>query len=247
MRIKNLVKTVLSQLLFYRIFVAKAKQRKTQFGSMTVQEVFTEIYENGLWGSSKKSTQPFFSGRGTHDESIARVYVDQVCAFLHSLNYKPDVVDLGCGDFFIGSQIRPMCGRYIAADIVPPLIEFNRKKYAALAVDFRVLDLISDELPKAEIVFIRQVLQHLSNEQVSLLMPKLKPSFKYLLLTEHLPSSKYFVPNLDKPTGPDIRLGVESGIVLTEPPFNLVVKNERILCELYEDRGGAIRTTIYEF
>ncbi len=216
-----------------------------KFRKMTVQEVFSEVYKNGLWGVSSHSEQPFFSGRGTHDEFIACTYVDEVSTFIQSLGRTPDVADLGCGDFFIGSQIRPLCRHYIAGDIVPSLIEFNRKKYASLEVDFQLLDLISDELPKADIVFIRQVLQHLSNQQILQVAPKLKLSFKYLVLTEHLPSSKYFAPNLDKPAGPDIRLGIGSGVVLTEPPFNLDVKNERVLCEIYED-SGVIRTTVYE-
>lgn len=245
MRIKTLIKAILPKPILNRIKTVRAKRRNALFQNMTTQEVFSEIYQKGIWGKSEDSTQPYFSGSGSHDKNIAPLYVIKVCDFIQSLQTKPDVVDLGCGDFSIGSQIRPMCGSYIACDIVPKLIDFNRKKYLPLGVDFRVLDLISDELPKADVVFIRQVLQHLSNQQVSQLIPKLKPAFKYLILTEHLPKSKNFTPNLDKPTGPDIRLSVDSGLVLTQPPFNLSVKSERILCELDED-GGVIRTTIYE-
>jgi 2-polyprenyl-3-methyl-5-hydroxy-6-metoxy-1,4-benzoquinol methylase len=245
MRIKTLIKAILPKPILDRINIARAKGKNARFENMTVQEVFSEIYQSGLWGRSEDPTQPYFSGSGAHDKSIAPVYVQKVCDFIQSLQTKPDVVDLGCGDFSIGSQIRPMCGSYIACDIVPKLIEFNRKKYSSLGVDFRVLDLITDELPNADVVFIRQVLQHLSNQQVSQLIPKLKPAFKYLILTEHLPKSKNFTPNLDKPNGPDIRLGVDSGLVLTQPPFNLSVKSERILCEL-DEYGGVIRTTIYE-
>ena len=48
--------------------------------------------------------------------------------FLLSLPKKPDVVDLGCGDFVIGSKLRKFCNKYIAVDIVDELINFNKKK-----------------------------------------------------------------------------------------------------------------------
>ena len=75
-------------------------------------------------------------------------------------------------------------------------------------------------------MFIRQVLQHLSNAQISRIVPKLS-IYRLLVLTEYLPSSGDFVPNLDRPTGVGTRLGTEtdSGIVLTEPPFNLPTKS----------------------
>ena len=70
-----------------------------------------------------------------------------------------------------------------------------------------------DELPQAEIVFIRQVLQHLSNREIKNALPQIALKYKYLVLTEHLPESQDFVHNLDKPTGANNRLGINSGIV----------------------------------
>jgi hypothetical protein len=141
---------------------------------------------------------------------------------------RPNVVDLGCGDFHIGAQIRGLCGAYAACDIV----------------DFSVIDLTTDILPGGDIVFIRQVLQHLSNDQIIKALPRIASTYKYLILTEHLPAAKTFIANLDKPTGPDNRLGQNSGIVLTKPPFNLAVKEEKVICETMEG-GGVIRTWLY--
>ena len=135
---------------------------------------------------------------------------------------------------------------YVACDIVPELINFNRLKYKALNVEFRALDIIADKLPSGKIVFIRQVLQHLSNDQINILIPKLKATYEYIILTEHLPSLDYFEHNLDKPTGPDIRASIKSGIVLTSPPFWLSVINEQLLCEEKLDSGEIIRTTLYK-
>jgi hypothetical protein len=116
---------------------------------------------------------------------------------------------------------------------------------ASVDVDFRSLDFIVDELPAGDIVFIRQVLQHLSNEQINRALQKLSTHFKYLVLTEHLPGIPEFAPNLDKPAGPGIRTGLPSGIVLTKAPFNLKPYLERRLCHVAED-GGIIATTLYQ-
>jgi len=90
-----------------------------------------------------------------------------------------------------------------------------------LDVDFRVLDITNDALPKADVAIIRQVLQHLSNEQILQALPRILSAYKYVILTEHLPAREGFEPNVDKPAGPDIRLGIDSGIVLRRPPFNI--------------------------
>lgn len=223
----------------------KAQKITKTFSNKTNQEIFTKIYEEGLWGRSKDQNQIYFSGSGSHEKHIYNIYIKKIFEFVQSLSKKPDVVDLGCGDFFIGSQIREVCQNYIACDVVPELIEFNINKYSDLNVDFQVLDFVLDSIPKAKIVFIRQVLQHLSNEQILQLIPKLKDSFDYIVLTEHLPKSKDFIPNLDKPTGQNIRLGFNSGVVLTAPPFNLKVLKEEILCEVNE-YNGIIQTILYK-
>lgn len=236
--------------LFPRSFVGLARRIRGRFrsgGSDTrpPREVFSEVYEKGLWGKSSDPNRPYFSGSGSHDAAIVAVYVESVCDFLRTLPVKPNVVDLGCGDFAVGSQIRPFCHGYIACDVVPSLIEHNRSEYRTLDVDFRLIDISSDELPYGDIVFIRQVLQHLPNSRIAKLVPKLEKNFTHLIVTEHLPSAATFVPNLDLGSASaEIRLGKGSGVVLTKPPFNLRTLNERVLCEVGEF-GGVIRTTMY--
>ena len=68
---------------------------------------------------------------------------------------------------------------------------------------------------------VRQVLQHLTNSEIIKFVEKVKSSYEYLICTEHLPSNNDYIPNIDKPTGADIRLGIGSGIDLTRAPFNL--------------------------
>lgn len=217
------------------------------FGRLSPKEAFDRIYVEGVWGRSAASDQPFYSGSGSHAPSIVEPYVEAVVRFLRSLPEKPDVVDLGCGDFAVGSRVRPYCRRYIACDVVPSLVEFNRHRFSDLEVEFRSLDITSDEWPHAEVAFLRQVLQHLSNTQIHAVLRKLVPRHRHLVVTEHLPDRPGFVPNLDKPIGPHTRLdsgGPPSGVVLTEPPFSLKPVHSEVLCEA-RDYLGFIRTTHY--
>jgi hypothetical protein len=243
--LKNIIKFLMPNFLLTKIQIIRAQKRATRFKHLNVQEIFSEIYEKGLWGKSKNAEHRYYSGTGSHDKNITTIYINNVVHFLKSLPDKPNVVDLGCGDFYVGSQIRPYCNNFVACDIVPQLIEHNKQKYVDLNVDFRVLNLITDRLPVGDIVFIRQVLQHLSNEQIQKLIPKLHLNYCFLILTEHLPISKSFSPNLDILTGPDIRIAYNSGVVLTAPPFNLKTLREYIICEP-EEAGGIIRTILYK-
>lgn len=214
-----------------------------------MEETFLRIYRDGLWGNSEDPDDPYFSGSGSHAQAHLDAYVLALEAFLRAFPNKPDVVDLGCGDFAVGSRIRPFCGTYVACDIVAPLIERNRRRFASLAVDFRILDITSDLLPTADVAILRQVLQHLSNDQIQSAVDRISSTYRYMIVTEHLPSSADFVPNTDKIAGPHTRIdagGPPSGVVLTEPPFNLKPRQSSVICEV-SDYLGLLRTIVFEF
>lgn len=220
-----------------------------QFEGQSRQRVFTRIYDERMWGQGSAEDR-FDSGSGSHDPRVVEPYIAAVAAFLDELG-GPDVVDLGCGDFSIGSRIRPHAGAYTGCDIVPPLIERNRRKFESRDLRFRVLDMVEDPLPPGNVVTIRQVLQHLSNADVSAVLAKVSQTYRILVLTEHVPVGD-FTPNLDKPTGPTVRLFCDepSGLVVTDPPFNLAPVDSRLLCEVDEPSApikSILRTTAYTF
>lgn len=213
------------------------------------EEIFSAVYKRGHWGKSSNPDQKYFSGSGSHDEYIVSTYVSAVREYIGSRHEILNAVDLGCGDFAVGSQLRGSFNRYTACDVVPDLIKHNAEKFKTLDVDFRQLDISKDPLPAGDIVFIRQVLQHLSNDRIQNILSKVKETYRFFVLTEHVPMLPHFAPNLDHTTGRDVRLGQSSGIVVTEPPFNLRPRSERVLCEVPEDSGpnkGVIRTIAYE-
>lgn len=210
---------------------------------MQLSNKFSYIYREGIWSSGDKEID-FYSGTGSHNLNIINPYIKGVIEFLAGQNRKLDVVDLGCGDYNIGSQIRPYTRKYVACDIVQELIERNKINYSNTETEFRLVNIVDDDLPEGEVVFLRQVLQHLSNSDIIKILPKLM-KYKILILTEHIPSNIGFKPNKDFVSGPGIRLERNSGIVITKPPFNLLYKESEEVCSV-EERGGKIVTTIYK-
>ena len=172
-------------------------------------------------------------------------YVESVKRFLEQVGEAPSIVDLGCGDFNMGRQIRPFCGDYVACDVVPGLIADNAQRFAGLNVDFRVVDMVDDVLPKADVVFLRQVLQHLSNAMIGKVLAKLPKSYRYLVLTEDIPLQDGFAPNRDKPTGPSTRTQFGSGAVVEAAPFALHYLSKDIICELKLEYSR-LQTIVYQ-
>lgn len=203
--------------------------------------VMKQIYENNYWGDNGDA---FYSGKGSHEKYIIEPYLNQVKTFLMSFSKPISVVDLGCGDFNIGQHLVEYTQNYIAVDIVPELINYNKKKFKFDNLEFQCLDIAKDDLPSGDCAIARQVLQHLSNKEIGLILEKLR-SFKYLILTEHLPED-YFIPNIDMISDRGNRTQKNSGIVITESPFNFkVLTKETSVKTVLKDDKGIILTTLY--
>ena len=204
--------------------------------------VMQQIYERNLWG---KNGDDFYSGEGSHNPKIVVPYVKAVSSFLASFKNPITICDLGCGDFNIGSQLLPFAKKYFAIDNVPELIEHLKKQYPQKEVSFFCLDMVKDELPKADCVIVKQVLQHLSNKEIQEIVSKLY-QYKYVILTEHTPTGN-FIPNIDMITDRGNRTQKNSGVVITAPPFNFKFKKRFFLNTIdLENNKGKIETTLFE-
>jgi SAM-dependent methyltransferase len=216
------------------------KRTAARFRNSSNAEIFSTVYQRGHWGRTDDGG--FSSGDGSHDPAIFEPYVAAVRELLDTFTTKPDVVDLGCGDFNVGRLIRPYCGAYVAGDVVPEVIERNARRPEFAGVDFRCLDITKDPLPDGEIVIIRQVLQHLSNADIARVLPKLQ-AYRYAIVTDHQPVPP-FTPNADIPSGPHIRVGIGSALDLTRAPFDFPFAESRELCAV-RDGDSVVRTTLF--
>jgi SAM-dependent methyltransferase len=140
-----------------------------------LEETFTEIYEKNLWQSAES-----VSGLGS-EMNYTKSIRKELPIVLKKYNIE-SFLDIPCGDWNWMKTV-DLCGAsYIGADIVKPLIEKNKIKYPN--IDFRVLDLTKDELPKVDLVFVRDCLGHLTNENVHKAIANIRNSgSKYLLAT----------------------------------------------------------------
>ncbi|MFT5891108.1 MAG: SAM-dependent methyltransferase [Dokdonia sp.] len=205
------------------------------------KEAMEQVYEMNLWGGD---TSDFYSGVGSHDSEIVDPYVTAVISFLTSFESPLTVCDLGCGDFNVGKELVKHTKKYVAVDIVTELIEHNTSLFKEENLEFRCLDIAVDDLPSGDCALVRQVLQHLSNDEIHHVVDKLT-NFKYVILTEHVPEGD-FVPNKDIISGQGTRLKKQSGVDLLVPPFNFKVKEEKQVSSIVlEDHKGVIVTTLY--
>lgn len=200
-----------------------------------------QIYDKNLWGGNKDE---FYSGSGSHNPKIVKPYVEVIINFLKSLQEPIIVLDLGCGDFNVGRQLFAYSKKYIAIDIAENVVNFNKEKFKHSNLEFQCLDISNDDLPNANVVIVRQVLQHLSNKEVHSVLTKLK-GYKYVILTEHLPNQE-FVPNKDIISGQGIRIKNQSGLIITKEPFNFKYKKQQELeSTILDNNKGVIKTWLY--
>ncbi|HET8837957.1 MAG TPA: class I SAM-dependent methyltransferase [Flavobacteriaceae bacterium] len=205
------------------------------------KDVMKQIYELNLWGGKPSE---FYSGTGSHFPEIINPYIETLSSFLSSFGFPPSVCDLGCGDFNVGKNLIKFTKKYIAVDIVAPLIAHNKEKYTGENIEFQCLDIATDNLPSADCAIIRQVLQHLSNAEIQNIAEKLY-AYKYIVLTEHIPNG-HFIPNKEIISGQGTRLKKQSGVNLVAAPFNFRIKEEKQLLSIsLGDNQGLIQTKLY--
>ena len=142
---------------------------------MNLVETFTEIFDKNLWASSES-----VSGGGSEMQST-KVIRRELPYLIQKFGIQ-SILDIPCGDWNWMRDV-DLCGAsYIGADIVEPLIQKNKWQYRD--VDFRVLDITKDALPKVDLIFTRDCLGHLSNDNVLRAIRNCQESgAKYLLAT----------------------------------------------------------------
>jgi len=140
-----------------------------------VKETFTKIYTDNLWASAESKSG---SGSELQNTEVLR----KELSILFKKYEITSMLDIPCGDFNWMKEVDLSEINYVGADIVEELIQSNNTKYPSKS--FTVLNLIEDELPKADLVFVRDCLGHLSNENVLKALENIKRSgSKYLLAT----------------------------------------------------------------
>ncbi len=215
--------------LFLRVWLGKLLQiwRGNINSKRDTGEIFDEIYQKGLWGGESGK---LCSGHGSVENSFG-AYTSYVAEFIDDLPSEiPCIIDIGCGDFSVGSHILTQLNRsvhYIGVDVAPTVIEHHKSKLASLSfpvshkIEFICADASRDNLPRADLCLIRQVFQHLSNSTILDALENLSDIPYMLISEEQVINDPKLVPNKDKVNGPYTRLSEHSGVYLDKPPFSL--------------------------
>lgn len=235
---KELIKPLVPSFLLEKYRQVHREQIQGANARKTAAEVFSEVYRRKLWGTGEGA---FYSGPGSDPEN-ASLYCDLVRDVVLSLR-RPEVtiVDLGCGDFRVGSQFLAPGVRYIGIDVVSELIAHNTRAFGGGPVSFLCRDIVQDELPTGDICLVRQVLQHLSNAEIAMILYKLR-SYQVSLITEHYPKDLAgCTANVDKPHGGDVRFSDNSAVFLDQPPFS-VANAQLVLTVPHSGDWGFLKT-----
>ncbi|PID43694.1 MAG: glycosyl transferase [Proteobacteria bacterium] len=168
-----------------------------------MRDRFEEIYKTNEWGHG--------SGEGSLPVHT-RGYVRFIEKFLNTYNIR-SVLDLGCGDWQFSRFIDWKSVSYTGYDVVEPVISFNREYFANEKTRFVHYSGNPKELPPADLLIAKDVMQHWSNETIEAFLPVLG-QYKFALLT-----------NCVNPGGVtenrNIRDGEFRPLELRRPPFLL--------------------------
>lgn len=112
--------------------------------------IFTDIYRQKRWGDG--------AGGGSLPE-----FCGPYMRLIEQLSRGCDVLDIGCGDGLLASRINWSSSRYIGVEIVPDVAE--KCVLPCICADAMFYD-----LPRADLVIVKEVMQHLSEPDIRRLL-----------------------------------------------------------------------------
>ena len=122
------------------------------------------------------------------------------------------ILDVPCGDFNWAKEIDWKPFHYIGADIVSDLVDRNRALYASDGVEFLTLDILTDPLPRCDLILCRDLFIHFPNDLIQSALQNIsRSSARYFLTTQYD----------EVKTNRDIKLGSFRPVNLMLPPFGL--------------------------
>ena len=135
------------------------------------EKVFDDIYRYRKWGVG--------SGTGSI-KYFNEPFIEFVNDFLDTHEIRT-VVDIGCGDWQIAQHLSLGDREYIGCDVSSLILNKTRAKFAGHKRTFLHLDATTDVLPHGDLAIVKDVLLHLSNENIQKVLTKLD-SFTYVII-----------------------------------------------------------------
>jgi hypothetical protein len=134
-----------------------------------MEQVFTNIYENNIWGYENNNTYyKGSSGSGSYVEYNRHTYIPFLKKFIIDNNIKT-VVDLGCGDFKCGKLIYDdLDVTYTGYDTYKKIIDHHSNTYTNPKYSFIHLDFCNNKesIISGDMCILKDVIQHWSLENI---------------------------------------------------------------------------------
>lgn len=207
-----------------------------------LESTFSDIYRHQRWGKGAGS------GEGSNPLKN-KDYIRVLQEFIRNRGVK-SVVDLGCGDWQFSRHVDWSGVNYIGIDVVPTLIQELTVAYATENISFIQGNLVTCELPQAELVICKDVLQHLSTTTVLTFLKRLS-LFNYAILTNDREQYRHpgwrnlwnlWHVELTRPNS-EIREGGYRPLRLRESPFNLEAQ-ELLRTEMWHHNGMHLKEVL---
>jgi hypothetical protein len=152
-------------------------ERAKELAELGLQQRFERIYSTNLWSDPESR-----SGVGSTLDST-RVLRTELPKALRRLDARV-LLDVPCGDFAWMEHVDLSGIQYIGGDIVPSIVEKNRRLHAGESRRFVELDLTRDTLPDADVLLCRDCLVHLSYANIRAVLANVaRSSVRFVLMT----------------------------------------------------------------
>ncbi|WP_373496231.1 class I SAM-dependent methyltransferase [Aquiflexum sp.] len=214
-----------SPIFLMDIYRSFQKKKKLDIDGLSTEEVFSKIYKENYWVYGES-----VSGTGS-DISQTNAIIRELEKLFQEFEIKT-ILDAPCGDFNWMDQVNLEGIDYLGIDIVDDLIRLNKENYKDKAgVKFRTGNIITDDLPKVDLILCRDCLVHFSFADIQMALDNFKRS-----------GSKYFLTSsfIAHATNQDIQTGYWRPINLNKPPFDLPFPLKTIN-EICNEGGGKHR------
>ncbi|MGM0661861.1 MAG: methyltransferase domain-containing protein [Pseudomonadota bacterium] len=189
------------------------------FAKLSARRRFQRIYKYNYWSSSES-----LSGAGSTLKNTQKLRAD-----LHEILDRFEVasiVDIACGDFnWFRDFLKNKEINYTGLDIVPEVIEVNKREYEGHGVRFHEFNILEEVPPKGDMVIFRDCILHLSFKDGIRALRNISQSGSALIMISSYPDADNIA---------DIVTGRWRVCDLRKHPFNLP---EPIQC-IEEDEAG---------
>ncbi|MEX0780230.1 MAG: class I SAM-dependent methyltransferase [Balneolales bacterium] len=184
--------------------IRKRLIRKLRPWFVSHKKEFEHIFHNNKWRDPES--------RSGHASTLYQTQLirTKLPVLLKELEVKL-LLDIPCGDLNWITKMDLGSVHYTGADIVPDIIEMNKKAYSNDTMQFLILDLIKSQLPSSDLILCRDCLVHLPFADIEESIRNIKKSDATYFLTTTFTKVR---------RNKDIQIGKWRPLNLTLPPFS---------------------------